>query len=77
MEVWRLAKIGDRSLTSRQSPVASPGLDMNINVDSCARTHVCPPDSLLWRDGRGYTRGWTEDPRWKNWDCATWLSCRR
>ena len=35
MEIWRLARIGDWSLTSRQSPITSPGLDMNINVDSC------------------------------------------
>ena len=80
MEIWRLAKISDRSLTSRQSPVASLGLDMNINVESCARAHDCPPDSPRWRSGRGYTRGWPEYPRWQKWktrftlECTTWLS---
>ena len=43
MEIWRLARIGDWSLTSRQSPITSPGLDMNINVDSCAFNTRLPP----------------------------------
>ena len=43
MEVWRLARIGDWSLTSRQSPIPSPGLDVIINADCCARTHTSAP----------------------------------